>query len=805
MLRHNSLHRMMMNLSFFFSCLCLLFASTFQKSVVDIACLYPSDSTGLESEAAIDAIELAVQHINDDPDVLPDYTLKVTYRNSGCDNLIGLASFFEFLQEHVSGVNYQAILGALCSVVTGPVAEFGELYNISTVSYGSTSPTLTNTERYPLLLLGTPSDINTVSGQLLFIRQHNFRRVAIISQQEEIFGGISERLQTYLTELDIEYTNEIFNPRGGNFLPSLELILGRFQEGGYRVIVSNMYQEEYVNTLCLLRKFPNLQPTRTTWIVLGWYSSNWSENVLNVTNGMCTLEDIIAMSNGSPAVNPSVRFEDFSLVNEPTISGQTPAEIYAAYMKSVVDRESQAFFDENIILYDAYAYDCTWTIALALHNLSYSQNLTTTRVNTKEMFRELQRIEFRGWTGNVLYFNRERYDGRVQLSEIVDGQYAFRGLYEGLPLNQSTLATYNNYTYVPTNHFVHFNPETASDGIEIHYFHISIFSLTLIFSLLGFSYVTFLILVIIFGWVKKYEAVTRSEPFVTIIIISGVYCIFLLAFLWSIDERFLACSSKLGFCSFICHFRIWLLAVSISVIFGGMLGKALKYYIIAIKHQFSLSKYLQSYHMLLLPLVLIVIDTIYFLIWGLVSPFNYVSSNVNSGQSDPPIFTVSECRPENARDSIIFVGILITFKSILVLIGLFLAYHLRKVMNKANKYSSIITWTMYNVLIFNILLILVLYLAPTVDLKYGLLCLIALIEGVVVSSIIAGPVLYYMYKDPHGKTFKPPVCRGEFPEDSDQLKKKIRTLEGENRELKDKISTSVIIDNNGYEPTIKVD
>ena len=777
--------------AFFAVCFSLLFVSTFQTSVVNIACLNAFESTGAELEASRDAIELALLHINSDSGVLPNYTLKVSYRNSGCNPLVGLSGLFEFLKE--SDQNYQAILGPACSSVTGPVAELAAFYNFSAVTFASTSPSLTNNDRYPLLLLGTPSDINTVSGQLLFIRQQNFRRVAIINQQEDIFVSIGGRLQGFLNELGVIYTTEIFDSQDSLYLTSIELILNRFQADGYRVIVANMYQEEFVNTMCLLRNFPALQPPRTTWIVLGWYSASWSHDVSGVTKGACTLEEIIAVTNGSPAVNPAVRFQDFSAVNETTISGYTPLQIYNAFNNSVATREGEIFFNENAFIYDAYAYDCTWTIALALHQLSLSSslNLSTDRVDTQKLFNEMQNTTFTGWTGNVVYFDRQRHDGRIQLSEIVDGKFSFRGLYEGLPLNQSTLATYDNFTYESSFPFVYFDPETASDGIEIHYHHISIFILAIIFFLFGVGYVTVLNAIIIFGWVKKYAAVTKSEPSVTITIVSGVYCIFLFAFLWSVDGRYLECSSNYGSCTFLCHFRIWLLAVSISIIFGGMLGKAIKYYVIAIKHKFTYSKYLQFYHILVLPIALTVIDTIYMLVWGLTSPLSYVTYNVNSGLRDPPIYTVSECRSQEGSYFIVFFSILIVMKSLLVLIGLFLAYHLRKVVNKANKYSSIVTWTMYNVLIFSILLILALFLAPNVDVRYGLVCLFALSEGFVVPTIIAGPVVYYMYKDPQGKTFKPVVGHGEFPENSDQLKKKIRTLEGENKDLRSRFSESI--------------
>ena len=254
-------------------------------------------------------------------------------------------------------------------------------------------------------------------------------------------------------------------------------------------------------------------------------------------------------------------------------------------------------------------------------------------------------------------------------------------------------------------------------------------------------------------------------------------------------------------CTFVCHLRLWLFAVSTSIIFGGMLGRAIKYYIIAIKHKFSYARYLKFYQILLIPLVLVLVDTVYVLIWALASPITYRFINIDSNSQNPPIYRVAECRSGNETNFLFFLIIFLLYKSILVLIGLFLAYHLRKVVNKANKYSSTITWTMYNVVIFSILQVVLLLTLKDVDIKYGLVCLSTILEGFAISSIVAGPIIYYLYKDPNGKTFKPQLMREEFPEDTGQLKEKIRSLEGENKELREKVTSDVsgVLKVSGYE------
>ena len=72
------------------------------------------------------------------------------------------------------------------------------------------------------------------------------------------------------------------------------------------------------------------------------------------------------------------------------------------------------------------------------------------------------------------------------------------------------------------------------------------------------------------------------------------------------------------------------------------------------------------------------------------------------------------------------------------------------------------------------------------DIKYGLVCLFSILEGFAISSIVSGPILYYLYEDPHGKTFKLIMTREEFPEDLNKLEEKIRSLENQNSQPMEK-------------------
>ena len=106
--------------------------------------------------------------------------------------------------------------------------------------------------------------------------------------------------------------------------------------------------------MCQLKKFPSLYTPKTTWIILGWYTS-WSHDVEGYTQGDCSLEDLIAVPSGSLAVNPTVGYEEFDLEMSPTVSGFTPAQLNDLYKSLVTEMEGQRFFVKQRNFHDAYA------------------------------------------------------------------------------------------------------------------------------------------------------------------------------------------------------------------------------------------------------------------------------------------------------------------------------------------------------------------------------------------------------------------------------------------------------------------
>ena len=558
-------------------------------------------------------------------------------------------------------------------------------------------------------------------------------------------------------------------------------------------LVVNAYPNTLVKVLCHLKRYPALHPPATTIFLFGWYGARWYGNPNVTTNGECDLNDIQQLTNGAIAFNSLPRLQELVSATDTLYTGKTPTQVYEELREYVTKVESADYFEREFRIEEVYLYDTMWALALAL-NRTIQQGYDLTNVGDytynnsfdNALNRNIINLEFLGFSGPVSFVGNERYDGRIHFLEFVNGSLEFRGHMRNVPPNPADFINTTGIVFADAVPFTYWDPALASDGIEIHPIHVVTFPLILILSILASVYVSAVIVTILVCWYKRMRPVTTSEPVVTITILSGTYFLFIHAVMLPIDGRYLKDYSYAGGEVF-CQSRSWLLAVSISIIFGGMLAKACKFYIIVIKKRFEFSEHLKPIYIVMFPLFLVILDTLYFIIWLFVAPKILETHEIESGLMNPPLYIVTECVSRDTIGEQVFLWLLIGFKSVLVIIGLFLAYNLRKVTHKSLKYAGTITWTMYNTSICSLGIVLILLLVENLEVRYSLSALLSLTEGVVVATIVSGPILYYLIRDPHGDTFFNPGTK-DFPEGKELLEMRIESLMKDNDALKREVN-----------------
>ena len=220
--------------------LLLLFTScTAEKSTIYIAGFYP-DSHVISAPNTVHTSQYTENEINNNTlGLLPDYNIKVIWRNTLCIERFAIEAFVEFLRNDTN--RYLILLGPACSDPAGGVAQISYRYGLSQLTYASRSPHLGNIVRYPGFIRGNPSDVNIVAGWMKYIQQYNWRRLAILNQQGDYFISTSQEAQLLLLQLDIQHYVGIFDPESIRFDEQVDTLLSRVDREGYRIIISELF------------------------------------------------------------------------------------------------------------------------------------------------------------------------------------------------------------------------------------------------------------------------------------------------------------------------------------------------------------------------------------------------------------------------------------------------------------------------------------------------------------------------------------------------------------------------------------
>lgn len=104
-------------------------------------------------QACLPAAQMALDLVNNRTDILPDYELELIYYDSMCDPGEATKLLYDLLYTEPIKI----VLMPGCSSVSTLVAEAARMWNLIVLSYGSSSPALSNRQRFPTFFRTHPS------------------------------------------------------------------------------------------------------------------------------------------------------------------------------------------------------------------------------------------------------------------------------------------------------------------------------------------------------------------------------------------------------------------------------------------------------------------------------------------------------------------------------------------------------------------------------------------------------------------------------------------------------------------------
>merc|ERR1712223_1575020 len=262
-----------------------------QETEIHLAGIFPIN--GVEGwqggQACEPAAKLALEDVNAKKDLLPGYTLRLHWNDSGCDAGRGAAVMYDLLYTQPQKV----LLLAGCSTVCTTVAEAAKMWNLVTVCYGASSPALSNRQRFPTLFRTHPSATVHNPTRIKVFQKFKWTKIAILQEAEEVFSTTLDDLEQEAKAQGIEIVNRQI------FKDNPEAVVRNLKDQDARIIVGLFYEKTARKVLCEIYR-NQMYGKRYVWFFIGWYKDDWFMNQAYLTEDQieCSRDEMMEAAEG---------------------------------------------------------------------------------------------------------------------------------------------------------------------------------------------------------------------------------------------------------------------------------------------------------------------------------------------------------------------------------------------------------------------------------------------------------------------------------------------------------------------------
>ncbi|PBC30592.1 gamma-aminobutyric acid type B receptor subunit 1 isoform X1 [Apis cerana] len=669
-------------------------------NVLHIGGIFPIGGKGgwQGGQACMPAVNLALDDVNHEKNLLPGFILKLHSNDSQCEPGLGASVMYNLLYYKP----HKLMLLAGCSTVCTTVAEAAKMWHLVVLCYGASSPALSDRNRFPTLFRTHPSATVHNPTRIKLLQKFDWSRVAILQQAEEVFISTVEDLEARCKEAGIEIVTR------QSFLSDPSDAVRNLRRQDARIIVGLFYVVAARRVLCELYH-QNLYGKSYVWFFIGWYEDNWYEVNLNEEGITCTKDQMRLAAEGHLTTEALMWNQN----NDTTISGMTSEDFRQRLNKML---KEDGFDIDNNRYPEGYqeaplAYDAVWSVALAfnktmeklskqgksLKNFSY-----TDKEIANEIYSAINSTQFLGVSGYVAFSSQGDRIALTQIEQMIDGKYVKLGYYD----TQSDNLTWRNMERwiggkVPQDRTI---VKTVLRTVSLPLFICmgTISSLGIIIA----------VALIIFNiWNRHRRVIMSSHPVCNTIMLIGVIACFVSVFLLGIDGRFVAAWEYPA----VCQARSWMLSTGFTLAFGAMFSKVWRVHRLTTKTKAdqaklfmakqkvsSIQKKIQPWKLYTMVSGLLAVDIVLLVCWQVLDP---LQRKMETFPLELPPFGDDDARirPElehcESTHNNIWLGLIYSYKGIILVFGLFLAYETRSIKVKQINDSRYVGMSIYNVVV----------------------------------------------------------------------------------------------------------
>ncbi|XP_042890500.1 gamma-aminobutyric acid type B receptor subunit 1-like isoform X1 [Penaeus japonicus] len=678
-------------------------AAAIEERLLHIGGIFPIHGSGgwQGGQACQPAAMLALEDVNNRPDLLPGYKLNLAWNDSLCEPGLGAAVMYDLLYNPPTKL---MLLGG-CSTVSTTIGEAAKMWNLVVLSYGSSSPALADRNRFPTFFRTHPSATVHNPLRIKIMQKYDWSRVAILQQAEEVFISTVEDLEVRCKEAGIEIVTR------QSFLSDPTDAVRNLKRQDARIIVGLFYVVAARRVLCEIYK-NKLYGKSYVWFFIGWYEDGWYEQHLQEEELNCTRDEMRVAAEGHLTTEALMWNKD----NEKTISGMTVGDFRRRLNRALIDNGYRNGSTPVGYQEAPLAYDAVWSVALALNrtmerltarNTSIEKFTYTNKEIADELYSAMNATQFLGVSGRVAFSTDGDRIAWTQVEQMIDGKYNILGYFDGQTDN---LTWFNLESWVdgkapPDRTIVRRQLRTVSLGLFISMCTISAVGAMWALMLLVFTFVY-----------RHRRLIQMSHPACNNITLVGIILCLGSIFLLGLDGQFV---SEQKFPS-VCGLRAWCLSLGFTLAYGAMFSKIWRVHRLTTKtktenkfskiwrgHRVTRRRHqpvqrVEPWKLYVMVGSFVVVDVIVLGVWQGVDP---QQRTLEVFPLEVPRDTVEDIKikPElehcESHHNTIWLGLLYSYKGLLLIFGLFLAYETRSVKLKQINDSRLVGMSIYNVVV----------------------------------------------------------------------------------------------------------
>uniref|UniRef100_A0A8C1WB68 Gamma-aminobutyric acid type B receptor subunit 1 n=1 Tax=Cyprinus carpio TaxID=7962 RepID=A0A8C1WB68_CYPCA len=670
---------------------------TDRKPKLYIGALFPMSGGWPGGQACLPAAQMALDLVNNRTDILPDYELELIHYDSMCDPGEATKLLYDLLYTEPIKI----VLMPGCSSVSTLVAEAARMWNLIVFSYGSSSPALSNRQRFPTFFRTHPSATLHNPTRVRLFQKWGWTKIATIQQTTEVFTSTLDDLEERVKEAGIEISVR------QSFLTDPAVAVKNLKRQDARIIVGLFYETEARKVFCEVFK-EKLYGKKYVWFLIGWYADNWFKIKDPAIN--CTVE------NMTEAVEGHVTTE-IVMLNPETVRGAsnlTSQEFLAQLMSRLGGKnpEETGGFQEAPL-----AYDAVWALALALNRTvaplrAKGWALEDFNYNNKEItaeiYRALNTSSFEGVSGHVVFDAQGSRMAWTLIEQLQGGSYKKIGYYD---------STKGNLSWYGNDKWIGLGPPADQTKVieEFRYLSQKLFVSVSVFAGLGILLGIVCLSFNIYNSSVRY--IQNSQPYLNNM--TAVGCVLALAavFPLGIDGLHIQRSQF----PVVCQFRLWLLGLGFSLAYGSMFTKIWWVHTVFTKkdEKKEKRKHLEPWKLYATVAVLLAIDVLSLLIWQIMDPLHITvekftkeapkedldvliqpllehcsSEKMNTWLGKYPALTHSV---HSLLSFPVCISVVYGYKGLLLLLGIFLAYETKSISTEKINDHRAVGMAIYNV------------------------------------------------------------------------------------------------------------